>query len=337
MTSDLGFCAHDTILYPELAAKEYAGVKAMGGARVRIGAVWGWMESPRDALDPTKVTILDTTINAALTAGLAVLLLINPAPRPSYGWFQVADAGAFGRFAGRLAARYKPGGPGILPINNGKGVTRFEIGNEPNLGGLWDNGWNGGVVAGEYVAFLGAARSVIKMTLPAAEIGFAGLAAVEDWPNAFWHRGPAQRNPEGFLADAYANGAKGKFDFMCYHPYTLGSGFEPQAPSPTHPMITRITKIHDVMIKNGDGTLPIDCTEWGYSTTTWTPEKVREHLHTEWSILHSAPYAPLIRNHYLYCLRDFNYPGETYSLAADQQNYGSFRQDMTAKYPPPFV
>lgn len=337
MLNDLGFCTHDTILYPELAADEFVGVQSMGGSRVRIGIIWGMMEPPIDGLEPTMLAKLDTSINAALSANLEVLLLINPSPRPNYGWFWIAGTAEFARFAARMADRYKPGGAGITANNVGKGINRFEIGNEPNLGGLWDSGWNGGVVVSEYVQFLSAASTSIKAIHSSAEIGFAGLAAVEDWPNAWWHRGPAQRNPEGFLTEAYAAGAKGKFDFMCYHPYTISSGFVPEAPSPTHPMITRISAIHDVMVANGDGALPIDCTEWGFSTATYTPEVVRAHLNTEWAILHSAPYSSWIRHHYLYCLRDFIYPGETYSPTADQQNYGSFNQSMSPKFSTPLI
>lgn len=344
MPVDLGFCAHDAIAYPALADQEMAAVQDLGGHRVRIGMWWALVEETKGKLTgypaastypnklPRGFDQIDIAVNAALTKGLDVLLLLN---NPVPAWASNNSAADYASFCAKAAQRYQPGGTAITPANAGKGVVRYEILNEVNVYSFWNTGgflgWQGGVNIPQIAAFHRAAYTSIKAVQPAAEVGGWGMAAVIDWPGGWFSAGPNQISPDSFVKQMI-DGRCGPVDFITYHPYTLASDFSTwQPPSAQHPFIVQIQNIRNVLIAERLPNLPLDLTEWGYPTSTFTPQQQADCIRQEWEILHSPAYAPLIRDLYLYCARDFPMPTETWSPINQEHTYGILRQDFSYK------
>lgn len=335
MPNDLMVCTHETILPPSAGvatpAAEFAALAALGVKGVRIGAVWAVVEPTQGKFTgyttttngiPNGFAPVDAAIDAAIAAGLSVSLLLNT-PRP--GWATPQSAAAWANFCGKAAQRYA-----------GK-VTQFEIGNEWNIGANWDMGafWApGGYVASEIAQWIKAASDAINTALPLATIVSCGMAACIDWPNRWGARGPAQRSPSGMVADLLAAGVGPYIDKVGYHPYCLANDLSTwEAPRADHPMIQEILKIRDAFQAKNMAPKPIECTEWGWSTHDFSEATVGGYIRTQWDILHSPTFAPLLGNHFIYCGRDFTYPGATAQSDLDQReaNFGLLRRDGTAK------
>jgi hypothetical protein len=317
MPTDLGFCTHDAIAYPLLANMEMTTVKAMGGHKVRIGVWWMLVESTRGTY---VFDLIDQAVNAARSQGLDVMLLLN---NPVPTWASQASATEFGQFCAQAAQRYGP-----------KGVVRYEILNEVNVytnwnvGGPW--GWRGGVNVAQVAAFHKAAYGAIKAVQPTAQVGGWGMAAVVDWPGGWFSWGPNQVAPANFVKQMIEAGC-GPVDFITYHPYTLANDFTTwQPPTAAHPFNRQIINIHNVLMDKGL-TMPIDLTEWGYPTSVFGEPTAATYTQNQWEILHSPTYAPLIRDHYVYCARDFAMPGETWSATNQEHTYGMTHQDLSDK------
>jgi len=340
MPIDLGFCAHDAIAYPSQASAEMAAVKAIGGRKVRIGMWWALVEPVKghytgypaapDGL-PRGFEQVDVAVNAALAQGLDVLLLLN---NPVPGWASTRSATEYGQFCAQAARRYRPGGSAITPANAGKGVVRYELLNEVNVGNFWSmGGWWGigrGVVVSQIAAFHKAAYAAIKGVQPLAEVGGWAMAAVVDWPNGWGAAGPAQVAPASFVKQMIEAGC-GPVDFITYHSYTLANDFTTfQPPTATHPFIQQIVAIRNVLNIKGIN-VPMDMTEWGYSTADFSEQQQADFLGRLWTILHNSTYGPLIRDHYVYCAKDFRLPSEAWSPTNREHNYGVHHQDLTPK------
>lgn len=331
MATDLMACTHDTILSAtpgvELQKLKDAGVKG-----VRIGAIWQLVEATKGKFTgygtatnnglPQGFEAVDRAVQAARDLGLSVNLLLN-IPFPT--WANQNSYGDWGNFCKQAALRYGP-----------MGVTQYEIGNEWNVGNVWNmGGWFGfgaGYVASQIADFIKSGSTSIKSVISGATIVSCGMAAVVDWPNAWWATGPAQRNPSGMLADLLVNGCGPYIDKVGYHPYTLANDFTTfQPPSATHPMLVEILNIHNVLASNGLGSMKIEATEWGYSTADFSEALQAQYYQQLWDILHSATYAPYLANHYVYCGQDFVYPGQTWAGNQREMNYGIHHIDGTPK------
>ncbi|MDB5079828.1 MAG: O-antigen polymerase [Chloroflexi bacterium] len=162
-------------------------------------------------------------------------------------------------FVGQVAARYK-----------GK-VQYYQVLNEPNL----ESEWNGRPVdPARYVELLKGAYQQIKAADPAAKVLSAPLAPTNDQtPNM---------NDLEYLGRMYAAGAKDYFDILSIQLYGLGYApdfryIQPDPQFKENPgskektlidlkrvNLNRPASIHEVMIKNGDGTKPAWAAEYGW-------------------------------------------------------------------------
>ena len=235
---------------PATQAAWLANIKGIGITSVRIGANWAWIQYG----GPTSYdwSQLDQEIASIRAAGLSLDLVITGAPPwaavPSAASDpspQPADPASFGAFAGAVAARYAP-----------EGVRDFEIWNEPNNVVFWQPAPN----PAAYTADLIAAHAAIKAVDPQAVVITGGLAPETD--------NGTDINAITYLQDMYADGAKGAFDAVGYHPYSFPalpdtyeawSGWSQMSQTPT--------SIESVLAANGDASKPLWLTEVGAPTS----------------------------------------------------------------------
>ena len=229
-----------------LQASQLAAMKAIGISSVRLDANWDWVQyGGPQTFDWTQ---LDQVVKSVRAAGMSVDLIIDGCPP----WAalagtsgdaspQPASSAQYATWAAEVAARYAP-----------QGVGTFEIWNEPNNAGFWQPKPN----PAAYTADLKAAYASIKSVDPSAFVISGGLAPeVNDGTNI---------NAVTFLQDMYADGAKGSFDAVGYHPYSY-----PARPntykswSGWSQMAQTSPSIRSVMTSNGDSSKQIWITETG--------------------------------------------------------------------------
>jgi polysaccharide biosynthesis protein PslG len=226
-----------------------ADIKSLGLTSVRISAEWSDIQYG----GPTSYdwSQLDQAVAAIRADGLSVDMVIGGAP----SWAAVsgaagdsspqpADPATFGAFAAAVAARYAP-----------EGVQDYEIWNEPNNVIFWQPAPN----PAAYTADLVASYQDIKAVDPAAVVITGGLAPeTNDGTNI---------NAITFLQDMYADGAKGSFNAVGYHPYSypalpdtyeLWSGWSQMSQTPL--------SIESVLAANGNASVPLWLTEVGAPT-----------------------------------------------------------------------
>ena len=143
---------------------------------------------------------------------------------------QPASAAAFATWAGAVAARYGT-----------KGVQYFEIWNEPNLAVFWSPTPD----PAAYTADLKAAYAAIKAADPSAVVLSGGLAPAEN--------DGTDIDPRTFLQDMYADGAKGSFDGLGFHPYSYPDSPDTVASwSGWSMMADTSPSMRSIMVQNGD-------------------------------------------------------------------------------------
>jgi polysaccharide biosynthesis protein PslG len=272
---------------PAAQASELAAMKAIGITSVRLDADWGGVQyAGRNSF---SWTALDQVVASVRAAGMTVDLIIDGCP----AW--AAKAGTSGDvspppaspalyavFAAAVATRYAP-----------QGVTMFEIWNEPNNKGFWSPKPS----PAAYTADLKAAYASIKRVDPAALILSAGLAPeVNDGTDI---------NAITFLKSMYADGAKGSFDAVAYHPYSypaLPNSY--QSWSGWSQMSQTNPSIRSVMISNGDAAKQIWITEVGAPSSG--PDGVGQQGQAEdlTQAIANANATPWIAGLYLYSWQD---------------------------------
>ena len=239
--------------YPNLVGKttafqnsQLAAMEAIGITSVRVDANWSWVQP--ETSTSFYWTQLDQEVNSIRSAGMSVDLIIEGCPK----WIASPNAAndsspqpslpaLFARWAGEVASRYAP-----------KGAKYFEIWNEPNTSQFCQP--KPDVAA--YTADLMAAYAAIKKIDPQAFVISGGLA-----PGLSYG---AEISPITFLKEMYADGAKGSFDALGFHPYSF-----PAAPytyeqwSGWSQMNQTNPSIRSIMESNGDSDLPVWITEYG--------------------------------------------------------------------------
>jgi polysaccharide biosynthesis protein PslG len=235
---------------PAAQASELAAMKAIGITSIRLDADWGGVQY--GGRNSYSWTALDQVVGAVRAAGMTIDLIIDGCP----AWAAKAgtsgdvspppaSAAQFATYAAAVAARYAP-----------QGVTMFEIWNEPNNAGFWSPKPS----PAAYTADLKAAYASIKAADPAALVLSAGLAPeTNDGTNI---------NAITFLKDMYADGAKGSFDALAYHPYSypaLPNSY--QSWSGWSQMSQTNPSIRSVMTSNGDAAKQVWITEVGAPTS----------------------------------------------------------------------
>jgi hypothetical protein len=229
-----------------LQASRLAAMQAIGITSVRLDANWDWVQyGGPQTFDWAQ---LDQAVKSICAAGMSVNLIIDGCPP----WAAVAGTSGnaspqpaspaqYATWAADVAARYLP-----------RGVGTFEIWNEPNNASFWRPKAN----PAAYTAYLVAAYAAIKSVDPTAFVISGGLAPeVTDGTNI---------SPVDFLTAMYANGAKGSFDALGYHPYSypaLPNSYESW--SGWSQMAQTIPSIRSVMTSNGDSAKQVWITEVG--------------------------------------------------------------------------
>jgi hypothetical protein len=227
-------------------ASALAAMKAIGITSVRLDASWNMVQ--HDGPGDYYWTMLDQAVASVRAAGMSADLIIDGCPPWAAAAGTSGDASSqpaspteFAKFAAQVAARYAP-----------QGVGTFEIWNEPNNAIFWQPKPN----PAAYTADLVAAYRSIKAADPSALVISGGLAPeASDGTNI---------NAVDFLKDMYADGAKGSFDAVGYHPYSypaLPDTF--QSWSAWSQMSQTSPSIRSVMASNGDSAKKVWITEVG--------------------------------------------------------------------------
>lgn len=281
--------------------KAFSDIKSLNVNYVRIPLPWA-------SLQPQQGTYSwgqpDEMINAALAAGVQPLVVLAP-PFPSWVTTISQHSTTFATMASTVANRYKAGGFGIRAVNAGKGVLEYQIWDEPNV----SENWPSGVRAGEYAAYLKASYTAIKTAQPGATVIFGGLQSCTDQlsanPKAVRRVVTASivtnREPAGFLADAYAAGVKNHFDIMAYHPPSISTRQNPKPPAPSLNSIAPSENIYKIMSAQGDSSKKIYWTAVGYDTSLFTELQQRDYLDTMKWLAHTRAY---VTGFGVYCYRD---------------------------------
>lgn len=218
-------------------------LQATGVNTVRVLVPWAGVEPIAGTYDWSQV---DAIVNAAAARNMAVLGVLNSTPYyatqsgtpPISG--APADPAQYAAFASLAAARYA-----------GK-ISAYEIWNEPNSAQYFQTS---GDAAAAYTAILKAGYTAIKAADPNAEVVGGVVGSVVDFGNI-------TINPVTFINDLYADGAKGYFDALSFHPYHFTTPFSQQAGIPNTPL-EQLIAIRQLMIDNGDSSLRIWATEYG--------------------------------------------------------------------------
>jgi hypothetical protein len=225
-------------------------MRAIGISSVRVDADWRWIQPSGPGT--FNWTQLDQEVDSIRAAGMSVDLVIDGCPP----WAASANAGGgsapqpaassqYATFAANVAARYAP-----------KGANIFEIWNEPNIVRFWQPAPS----PAAYTADLVAAYAAIKAVDPSAFVISGGLApGVTNGINY---------SPTDFLKAMYADGAKGSFDALGYHPYSFPAVPDTYEPWSGWSQMARTSpSIKGVMASNGDGSKQVWITEFGAPTS----------------------------------------------------------------------
>jgi hypothetical protein len=214
---------------------------ASGAKWVRIDIGWSSLqEVGRGQLSQWYVNLADRCVDLARARGLNVLGLLFRTPAWANGGQGVqvppSDPADYAWIAHWAADHFR-----------GR-VAAWEVWNEPDpVQADWS--WSGTV--GQYVQLLQAAYPALKSGDPNAQVLFGGPS---------W-------NDIGFIAAAYAAGAKGSFDVMAVHPYQAVANTAPEQTLDKNTWwFSRADAVHDVMAANGDGDKKIWFTEFGWSS-----------------------------------------------------------------------
>ncbi|MCX2715992.1 hypothetical protein [Mycolicibacterium sp. J2] len=148
----------------------------------------------------------------------------------------------------------------------GQGPSAYEIWNEPNAIFEWNP-----VDAASYTEMLKKAYTAIKAVAATTNQDIKVIGGVV---GAGLTIGNLSLDPVSFITQMYANGAKGYFDALSFHPYNYTLMFS-QGPANTWPgtsALAQLQAIRALMNVKGDSDLKIWISEYGQPTMTGTPE-----------------------------------------------------------------
>jgi hypothetical protein len=285
----LGFA--DSNLYFESAAnvsKTLDMMQSIGVNSVRIMIPWAGVEPANGVYNFTQI---DTIVNAANARGMSVIGLLDETP----GWAAKpgtpalsgppASPATFAAFASKVATRYA-----------GK-VSGYEVWDEPNSKTFWSTGPN----PTAYTQLLKAAYPAIKAADPNAIVIAGALSSIGTTSTSM--------DPVTFLTDMYAAGAKGSFDELSFHPYSL-TEFS-KGLSTTGQPLNELQAMRNLMVANGDTSKQIWATEYGLPT--WPYGKTNQATYikdflTKWRTI------SWVGPEYIYTAQDYNGSGGTYGV-----------------------
>ena len=220
----------------------YSAIAAANPSFVRFFLFWSEMEPQPGKYDQFALQAYDHAI-ASLAGRAKVLLVVVGSPPWANGGSTDTrtppDPQAYAAFTGFLAGHFA-----------GR-VSAYEIWNEEDAT-TW---WTGDV--GRYATQLHLAHNAIKAADPAAKVVVGGLTG----------------NDFHYLKALYAAGAKGNFDVVSDHTDTAcnlnppSSYFRDPDSAIDQFSFLGYRSVHEVMVANGDGNLPIWLTEMGWNTS----------------------------------------------------------------------
>ncbi len=150
-------------------------------------------------------------------------------------------------------------------------IIHVQIWNEPNLTAEWVPGKAADPSA--YAAMLKAVYSSVKANHPNAILLSAPMAMTTEGVNV---RG--NMNEIDYWTQLYQAGVKGNFDVASANGYGLDK--PPEAPpDPAVLNFRRVELLRDIMVKNGDGAVPIWFDEYGWNAS---PETLSEQEKNYW-------------------------------------------------------
>jgi hypothetical protein len=299
---------------------DFDAIAATGAKWVRFDFYWGMIQ-PTEASN-FDWSAADRAVSEARSRGLNVLgtLAYTPVwarPANTTDHDPPTNPADYAAFAQAAAQRYAP-----------QGVHAWEVWNEPNIAGFWQPAPD--PVA--YVTLLKTAYSAIKGADTQAVVLTGGTAPVgptTDWVSA----DGTQMSAYHWIAQLYANGARGSFDAMATHPYNPA----PNSPTYHDPSwgsnnywnhFMETPQIYNnLMVPNGDGSKAIWGTEAGTHTGT-SANSVSEDTQAQYV----APYIstwkswPFTGPFFYYSLRDLGT-----NLANAEDNFGLLHCDRSQK------
>jgi hypothetical protein len=240
----------------------------------------------------------DRVVDAALLRGITPVVILWQFP----SWAN-KDPVKFGDFCGKAAAHF-----------SAKGVHHFEIWNEPNLFIFLNP-----VDVVLYTKCLKAAYPAIKAADPNSVVISAGLSAENETQSG------VRMKALDFLQAIYANGGKGYFDAVGFHPYGW-----PDLPSVQttwngwQMMASTSPSIRSIMVANGDGAKKIWATECGAPSNVVGEDKQASFINEYYTLGAAYDFLGPI---FVHSYRDTGPLSSTDS----EDHYGLVRQDWSQK------
>jgi polysaccharide biosynthesis protein PslG len=230
--------------------EQLKAMKAMGNTSVRIDANWASVQP--NGPGSYSWAALDQAVASVHQVGLTADLIIDGCPRwaavssaAGDQFAQPASTAQFATWAGAVAARY-----------GSEGAEYFEIWNEPNLAVFWAPEPN----PAAYTSDLKAAYKAVKAGDPSAVVLSGGLAPADN--------DGTNDDPRTFLEDMYADGAKGSFDGVGFHPYSYPDSPATEASWSGWSMMSQTSpSVRSIMTANGDSGKKVWITEYGAPTS----------------------------------------------------------------------
>jgi hypothetical protein len=282
---------------------DYAAMSAANATWIRTDIGWKYLQP---TANEWRWDLFDGVLADMNAKGLRYLAILHAIPGWANGYTgdyaTPADLSLLTNYCYQAVRHY-------LPL----GVADYEIGNEVNYA---HDGWvaTGANYARNYLipCAAGARRAAAELNRPVNLI--------------FGSTGPgtgtagAGQDPRTFLAEAYANGARGLTDAVAFHPY---GGLSPVIDSN---MTTLPTELYNIMVANGDGAKKLWATEYGLPTggdSSWGEQVQVEWMNAAFDAWYAKPFAgPL----FWYSHRDIG------TSATDrEQHFGVLRYDGSAK------
>lgn len=271
----------------EEQATEFSAMRSAGITSVRVDADWSVVQPT----GPSRFdwSGLDQEVESIRATGMSVDLIIDGCPP----WAAIPEARNYEFGQPRSAIEYAAWAAAVASRYRARGVEYFEIWNEPNINQFWRPRPD----PAAYTADLVAAYAAIKKVDPAAIVISGGLAPASD--------NGINYNPVTFVANMYADGAKGSFDYLGNHPYSY-----PLLPDSDDPvsawsqMYQTTPSIRSVMTANGDGTKKIWITEFGAPSAGRPGVSLAAQSETITQALEAADKMDWIGAVYIYTWRD---------------------------------
>lgn len=224
-------------------ARDLDAVTSSRAQWLRFDFDWSWVQ--RDGPTAWDWAAIDRIVDAARQRGLSVVALPTYTPewaRPggSDQKHPPTNPQDFATFVRVAAERYVP-----------RGVTVWEIWNEPNVSQFWTR-----PDAGAYTALLRASADALRSVSPAVTVLTGGTAPADDSPGS-------SISPPTFVKRIYAAGGAASFDAVAIHPYTFP--LDPTSRVSANALL-QTREIRDQMVARGDGAKLIWATETGAPT-----------------------------------------------------------------------